>query len=201
MQRTTTKNESEPKKNGELGKADDPSKVKKMDIGLDTSARKAVTTTLNRVLANEAVLQTKTRKAHWDIVGPQFYSLHKLWDDQYERLNARIDELAERIRQLGGFPVATMAGWLEHATLVESPGNVMSPTEAVAKLLTDHELVIRTLRTFIDKSDEASDVGTADLLTRLIQDHEQMAWMLRAFIEGEAVHHKVDGRASIPDFA
>lgn len=177
------------------------SRPRRIDIGLDDSARAQVTASLNRLLSNEAVLLVKTRKAHWDIVGPQFYSLHKLWDEQYARLDGRMDAIAERIRQLGGFPVATMTGWLEHSLLMEAPGTVSSPTGAVAGLLSDHELVIRSLRRFIELSCAVTDVGTADLLTGVIQEHEQMAWTLRAFLEGDAVQHRIEPVMTIPEFA
>lgn len=186
----------EPVKEGE-----DRIAIKKPLIGLASIERKEVVHTLNRVLANEMILVTKIRKVHWDVSGPQFYALHKLLEEHYGVLDGRADELAERVRQLGAFPVATLAGFLEHAVLGETPGVLLSPTEAVEALLMDHELLIRTLRNFLSKSDLQFDFGTTDLYTRLLLDHERMAWMLRAFLEGESVRARPDARASIPDFA
>lgn len=159
-----------------------------IDIGVSKESRGAVAGVLDRLLSDQNVLLTKTRKAHWDVAGPQFYALHKLWDEHYVRMAERIDQVAERIRMLGHFPIATLSGWIESTSLKESPGRVLVVTEAVSALTRDHEHVIRSLRDAIHVvSDKHGDVGTADLLTQIIQDHEQMAWMLRAFIQGEAV--------------
>lgn len=197
-----------PDKNGTIGNAeeavktgDDRVAIKRPLIGLASIERKEVVHTLNRVLANEMILTTKIRKVHWDVAGPQFYALHKMLDEHYKILDGRADEIAERVRQLGAFPVATLSGFLEHAVIGETPGIVLNPTEAVEALLMDHELLIRTLRNFLSKSDLQFDYGTTDLYTRILLDHERMAWMLRAFIEGEGVRSRPDARTSIPDFA
>jgi starvation-inducible DNA-binding protein len=172
----------------EMRESETRSKLGAMNLGLLPEARIEVCSVLNRVLSDSSVLLAKTRKAHWDIVGPQFYSLHKLWDEQYERISERVDQIAERIRMLGGYPIGTMAGWLELATLREAPGRVSTASNAVTELVLDHELVVRTLREQVEQvDDEYGDIGTADFLTDVLQDHEQMAWMLRSFLQGEAV--------------
>lgn len=172
-------------------------------LGLDGGTRMQAVAILNRVLSNTALLQQKTRKAHWDVVGPQFYSLHKLWDAHYQRLNARVDEIAERVRQLGGYPIGTASGWVQNASLHENPGRVSSATDAVIELMIDHEQIVRSLRTDIGKlQDELRDYGTADFLTGLLRDHEEMAWMLRSFVQGEAV--EADGEiahGAVPQLA
>jgi starvation-inducible DNA-binding protein len=172
-------------------------------LGLDGGTRMQAVAVLNRVLSNTALLQQKTRKAHWDVVGPQFYSLHKLWDSHYQRLNVRVDQIAERVRQLGGYPIGTASGWVQNASIHENPGRVSSATDAVIELMIDHEQVVRSLRTDIAKvQDEMRDFGTADFLTDLLRDHEEMAWMLRSFVQGEAV--EADGEiahGAVPQLA
>jgi starvation-inducible DNA-binding protein len=158
------------------------------NIGLSDAELEGSIKVLNRALANASLLGVKTKKFHWDVVGPQFMTLHELWDDQYEKLAAYQDEIAERVRTLGGFPLGTLAGFLRHTTLEEYPGDVPSATEAIAKLLHDHEHVVRDLRDGIDECEEAhGDKGTADFLTGMMQEHEKMAWMLRSFLQGESV--------------
>lgn len=143
---------------------------------------------LNRALSNVSLLTVKTKKSHWDVVGPQFMSLHKLWDDHYETLARFQDEIAERIRTLGGFPVGTLAGFLREATLTEQPGDIPNATNAVSALLGDHEHIVRDLRQAIDAcDDDFNDKGSADFLTGLMEEHEKMAWMLRSFLQGEGV--------------
>src|SRR4249920_56622 len=93
-------------------------------LGLGPVELAGVIGRLNRALSNVSLLVVKTKKSHWDVVGPQFMTLHKLWDDQYETLARFQDEIAERIRTLGGFPVGTLAGFLREATLAEQPGDI-----------------------------------------------------------------------------
>jgi starvation-inducible DNA-binding protein len=159
-----------------------------INIGLTDQQRNGVIDLLNHDLADAYLLLVKTKKHHWDVIGPQFRTLHQLWEEQYTALTESIDACAERIRTLGGYPVGTMEGFLELASLKEQSGTVPSATDMVMSLVDDHEQVIRNLRQHIDTcSEDFHDEGTADFLTSLMEQHEQMAWMLRSFIEGEAV--------------
>lgn len=162
--------------------------MRKLNIGLTEEQLKGVSELLNHDLADAYLLLIKTKKYHWDVVGPQFRSLHQLWEEQYETLTANIDAMAERIRTLGHYPVGTAEGFLKYASIKEDAGNVPAATQMVANLVNDHEQVIRNLRDHVDRSgDEFHDQGTADFLTGLMEQHEEMAWMLRSFIEGETV--------------
>jgi starvation-inducible DNA-binding protein len=157
-------------------------------LGLSDKSLKGSIDLLNKTLSNESILSIKTKKAHWDIVGPQFLTLHQLWDTHYEIVTTYVDEVAERVRMLGGVPIATAAGFLENTTLEEHPGEVASATKAVALLLADHEKIVRSLRTSVATlTGDLDDAGTADFLTGLLEGHEKMAWMLRSFLEGEGV--------------
>ena len=158
----------------------------RLNIGLSEEQLHNVIELLNRDLADLYLLLIKTKKFHWDVIGPQFRTLHELWEEHYEKLTINIDETAERIRSLGGYPLGTAAGFVEYSTLSEHPDDLPSANEMVARLVQDHEQVIRNLREDIDKCGEKyHDEGTADFLTRLMEQHEEMAWMLRSFLEGE----------------
>ena len=160
----------------------------KLNIGLTEEQLHGVIELLNRQLADFYLLLIKTKKYHWDVVGPQFRSLHTLWEEHYNALTINIDATAERVRALGGYPLGTAAGFLEHTSLKEHPLDLPSAYEMVARLVTDHEQIIRNLREDIDKcGDTFHDEGTADFFTGLMEQHEEMAWMLRSFIEGEGV--------------
>ncbi|AFY77335.1 MAG: DNA starvation/stationary phase protection protein [Hydrococcus sp. C42_A2020_068] len=158
----------------------------KLNIGLTEEQRQGVIGLLNIDLADFYLLLIKTKKYHWDVIGPQFRSLHELWEEQYETLTANIDRTAERIRALGGYPIGTAQGFLQHSTIQEQPGTLPTANDMVMSLVNDHEQIIRNLREHVDRcSDEFHDEGTADFLTGLMEEHEEMAWMLRSFIEGE----------------
>ena len=157
-----------------------------LNIGLTEEQRHGVIELLNRDLADQYLLIIKTKKYHWDVVGPQFRTLHTLWEEQYNTLTINLDATAERIRALGGYPLGTAAGFVQYSTIKEHPNDLPSANEMVSRLVQDHEQIIRNLRNDIDKcGDEFHDEGTADFLTGLMEQHEEMAWMLRSFIEGE----------------
>jgi starvation-inducible DNA-binding protein len=178
----------------------DPANV---NIGLSQEETRDSVRLLNEALANVSIATIKTKKFHWDVVGPQFRTLHALFDEQYETLGEYADKIAERVRMLGGFPLGTAAGFLETAEVQEEPGNVPNATVAVQRLLADHEQIVRALRRGIDAAqDECHDSGTADLFTEMLRGHEEMAWMLRSFIQGEAV--EADGKrhqSNVPAYA
>lgn len=157
-----------------------------LKIGLNDKERAASADILNRVLSDQQVLYTKTRKYHWNVTGRNFYSLHELLEKQYNALAEASDEVAERARSIGFPALGTMKEFLECATLKEQPGENPSSMQMVANLVADHEATIRNLREFVEKASEAHDEGTADFLTGLMEAHEKMAWMLRAFLEDES---------------
>lgn len=169
--------------------------MRPLNIGLSEEQRQGVTDLLNRDLSDAYLLLIKTKKYHWDVVGPQFRSLHTLWQEHYEALTENIDALAERIRMLGGYPIGTAKGFLEYASISEDAGSLPNAYGMVENLVSDHEQVIRNLRDHIDQCGEKyHDQGTADFLTGLMEQHEEMAWMLRSFIEGQSIDP--DGRLS-----
>lgn len=151
-------------------------------IGLKESSRAEVLALLDRLLADEYVLYTKTRNFHWNVVGPRFSELHKFFESQYERLNGFVDEIAERSRALGGRSLGSMKEFLGKARLKESPAAALKAEAMLAELLADHEALIRSLRADVDRSVGEGDMGTADFLTGLMESHEKMAWMLRSFV-------------------
>jgi starvation-inducible DNA-binding protein len=162
--------------------------MRTINIGLTNEQRQGAINLLNQDLADSYLLLVKTKKYHWDVVGPQFMTLHKLWQEHYEALTLNVDVIAERVRTLGGYPVGTMEGFLKICSLKEHAGKVPTATGMVSQLLEDHEQIVRNLRKHIEQcSDEFKDDGTADFLTGLMEQHEQIAWMLRSFIEGEAI--------------
>ncbi len=155
----------------------------KPNIGISPKNLTLVNILLNTVLADAVVLYTKTRKFHWNVSGNSFMELHKLFENQYKKLEEAIDEIAERVNKLGFKTPGTMSEFLQTASLKESPGKYPAQTDMIKELLKDHESVIISLRKGIDDCDEKfSDKGTADFLTDLIREHETLAWTLRRYL-------------------
>ena len=154
------------------------------NLGLSGDQLKRVIEQLNPLLADEHVFYAKLRNYHWNVTGPNFHSLHALFEEQYGAVQEMVDEVAERIRSLGGRPVATLKEFLQHTQLSEQPGEHPPAQEMCKRLLADHESIIQRMRKAIAVCEEQGDEGTADMLTGFMEDHTKMAWMLRSLVEG-----------------
>lgn len=152
--------------------------------GLTEQIRAKIANRLNILLANEFVLYIKTLNYHWNVQGPVFGPLHKLFNDQYKELLDIIDELAERIRALDMHAFGTMKEYIKNATIEEEkPNQYPVPTQMIAHLVHDHDAIITQLRKDIEFTDKHDDTGTNNFLSELIEKHEKIAWMLRAHLQ------------------
>ncbi|MFT3676645.1 MAG: DNA starvation/stationary phase protection protein [Chitinophagaceae bacterium] len=152
-------------------------------IGIKAENLKQVAHILSGILADEFVLYTKTRNAHWNVEGPDFHDKHKFFEGQYEQLEDIVDDVAERIRVLGHYAPATLKAYLELTHLSEKSGSPNSSIGFINELLDDHESIIERMREHINQfANEYQDLGTSDFITGLMETHEKMAWMLRAHL-------------------
>jgi starvation-inducible DNA-binding protein len=146
--------------------------------GLEREDCKGLAELLEKALADTYVLYAKTQGVHWNIIGPMFYGVHKLTQEQYEDMAESIDEIAERIRALGYLAPTKLSHLIQIADVQEVEDvNSALMVEMLAK---DHQRVATSLREAVQEADKLDDVFTADLLTARIGKHEQYAWMLRA---------------------
>lgn len=155
----------------------------KPTLGIPDHDVEEIVTLLNILLADEYVLYTKTRNAHWNVNGPNFFELHKLFEMQYEILDKMIDEIAERVRSLGHYALGSLKDFLSVTHMEIEKHDFSNPTQIIQTLVNDHETIIRIIRNdIIPISDKYKDLGTADFVTGLMEQHEKMAWMLRSSI-------------------
>jgi starvation-inducible DNA-binding protein len=153
-------------------------------IGISAKNSAAVAADLSKILADEFVLYTKTRNAHWNVTGPDFYAQHKFFEDQYEILDEVMDNVAERIRSIGHFAPATLKNYLQLTHLSELTREKNDSKGFIKELLEDHNTIITHLRGRIKPfADDFQDTGTSDFITSLMETHEKMAWMLRSHLE------------------
>ncbi len=138
----------------------------------------AVMAALDQQIASAAVLSVKYKKFHWYISGPFFKSLHDLFDVHYEQLVEIIDDLAERSRAIGGYPVGTLREFLELSLVTDADGTMFSPLEMVEMLHADTDKIIDTLHDHIELATKDNDPGTADILTSTVQVYQKQAWFL-----------------------
>ncbi len=151
----------------------------KVDTGITTAKRKQVAQTLSEALADSFTLYLKTIGVHWNVVGPEFYSVHKLTEVQYGDLDAACDAIAERIRALGHPAPAAFDDFAKLSAL-KSNAIPKIASDMLDALIADNEAVAKRMREFVAVADEADDVFTADMLTARIGKHEENAWMLRS---------------------
>ncbi len=155
----------------------------KANIGISEEHLQQVALELNKALADLVVLYTKTRNYHWNVEGSSFMELHKFYEEQYDKLEEAIDEVAERIRSLGHYAEGRMADFLKLTSLLEQE-YTNEPKAQLTNLLNDHETIIRNLRRLVDEFDvKYKDKGTSDFVTGLMEDHEKMAWMIRSYLK------------------
>ena len=152
-----------------------------IDTGISRENLKKIANILNDDLADEYVLLTKTRNYHWNVEDPRFNDLHKFFEEQYELLSASVDELAERVRAVGGKTRATLKEFINSSEIKEDIGSFPDADTMLGNLLSDHETIIKTLKN-IKECQDLEDEGTANFLTDKMEEHEKMAWMLRSFI-------------------
>lgn len=155
----------------------------KINIGISEKNLSGSVDLLSCALACETILYLKTRKAHWNVAGPSFMELHKLFQEQYSQVESAIDEIAERIGKLGHPTIGTTMEFTKLSKIKEHPGKYLAAKETIKELLGDHETMIITLRSYIETAaDKNKDSGTADFLTGLMEQHETMAWILRRYL-------------------
>jgi len=131
-------------------------------------------------MADEYIL-TQTRDYQWNVEDPRFNDLHKFFEEQYEIIDAAIDEIAERVRALGSKTRATLKEFI-NSSQIQDLGAFPNADTMLSNLLTDHETIIKTLRKNIKECQELNDEGTTNFLTDKMEQHEKMAWMLRSFM-------------------
>jgi starvation-inducible DNA-binding protein len=155
----------------------------KTNIGIKQENISKIVDVLTKILADEFVLYTKTKRAHWNVEGPDFYNKHLFFEQQYDAIDEIVDTVAERIRSLGHYTPATLKDFLALTHLTEELKEKNDSNGFIKELLLDHESIIIYLRENINSiANELQDAGTSDFITGLVENHEKMAWMLRAHL-------------------
>ncbi len=142
----------------------------------------ALTDGLSRLLANTYTLYLKAQNFHWNVTGPHFHSLHRMFEEIYTSLAEAVDLIAERIRSLGQKAPASFSEFSKLASIHEEIGHP-SATDMVKRLLEDHEKMIALIATLFPIAQDTKDEATLDLLINRTEEHEKTAWMLRSTLE------------------
>jgi starvation-inducible DNA-binding protein len=154
---------------------------------LDADVRRQVSELLNQRLADCIDLQTQCKQAHWNIKGPNFIALHKLFDEVNEDVEDYIDLIAERVVQLGGMAMGTARMVAERTALMEYPATIQSGPEHAAALSDVLAQFGRTVRMGIEEMVDLKDADSADILTEISRGTDKWLWMVEAHLHGEPV--------------
>ena len=150
-----------------------------------SNAKKASINILQGCLVDSVDLYNATRQAHWNVKGPHFGELHRLFEEFYNALHQSSDDLAERLVQLGGTANGTTQVLANQTRLEAYPTDLYAGMDHVRALADRYAQVAKTLREGIDETDEAGDADTADLLTEQSRAVDKMLWMLEAHLPAD----------------
>jgi starvation-inducible DNA-binding protein len=151
---------------------------------LPEASRLEAITLLNQRLAECIDLQTQCKQAHWNVKGPTFIALHKLFDEINEDVEEYVDLIAERVVQLGGIAEGTVGVVADRSTLVDYPLALSTGAEHVAALSDALAAFGRTARVGIEEMNELEDAGSADILTEISRGVDKWLWFVEAHQQG-----------------
>lgn len=151
-------------------------------IGIETHQADLLVEKLNDLLANYMIFYQNTRGLHWNIKGEKFFELHVKFEELYNILLVKVDEIAERVLTLGGVPLHTFGDYSQCSS-IQSVKNVSVAGEAVKSLLDAFQIVILKQRELLDLSSEANDEGTNALMSDYIREQEKLVWMYSAYLK------------------
>ena len=151
-------------------------------IGLDADKARHLVTELNDLLANYQILYQNVRGFHWNIKGEKFFELHLKFEELYDDLILKIDEVAERILTLAGQPDHAYSTYLQKSEVKEVE-NLSEGKVAVGSILAALGILLQKQRSLLDLSGDASDEGTNALMSDYIREQEKLVWMYSAFLD------------------
>ncbi|MBE0369904.1 Dps family protein [Pseudoalteromonas aurantia] len=150
-------------------------------IGLDNQKSQALVASLNTLLSSYQIQYMNARGFHWNIKGRNFFELHLKFEEIYNLLLEKVDEIAERILTIEGQPLHVFSDYLEQSQIREAKG-ISDGTQALENLLTGFTTLIGMQRIILAEAGEAEDEGTAALMSDYIKEQEKLVWMLKAYL-------------------
>jgi len=151
-------------------------------IGLETKKAGELAEKLNALLANYSIFYQNTRGYHWNIKGEKFFELHMKFEELYNDLFIKIDEVAERILTLGYTPKHNYSDYKKNSKVIES-NEVSNGIKAVKEIIESFKVIIMIQRDLLNLSADAGDEGTNALMSDYIRAQEKLVWMYSAFVK------------------
>src|SRR5271170_8492806 len=145
---------------------------------LKSNAVKDLTGALNALLADVFGLYLKTKNFHWHVSGPHFRDYHLMLDEQSDQIFATTDDIAERVRKIGGTTVRSIGHIGRLQRIKDNDADFVTPMDMLAELREDNKQLLASMRETHDLCDEHGDVATASLLENWIDEAERRIWFL-----------------------
>src|SRR5271155_5658471 len=146
------------------------------DLGAEASAD--IAGGMNAILADVFALYLKTKNFHWHMSGPHFRDYHLLLDEQADQIFATTDDIAERVRKIGGTTIRSIGHIDRLKRVLDNDADYVTPLDMLAELRDDNKQLTARLRETHDLCDEHGDVATASLLENWIDEAERRSWFL-----------------------
>ena len=146
------------------------------DIG--SNASRDIAGALTTLLADMFALYVKTKNFHWHVSGPHFYGLHLMFDEQAAQILGTTDDLAERVRKIGGTTLRSTGHITRLQRVPDNDADYVTPLDMVAELREDNLQLVVNMRETHELCDEHNDVATASLLENWIDEAEKRIWFL-----------------------
>jgi starvation-inducible DNA-binding protein len=145
---------------------------------LGDNARRDITGALNALLADVFALYLKTKNFHWHVSGPHFRGFHLMFDEQAGQLVAMTDEIAERVRKVGGITLHSIGNIARLQRIPDNDADYVDPLDMLGELREDNRALLASMREAHELCDEANDVATASKLEEWIDQAEKRIWFL-----------------------
>jgi starvation-inducible DNA-binding protein len=146
------------------------------ELGAD--AVKNITGALNALLADVFALYIKTKNFHWHMSGPHFRDYHLLLDEHADQIFAMTDDIAERVRKIGGITIRSIGHVARLQRISDNDAEYVDPLDMLAELREDNRALVASMREAHDLCDEENDVATTSLLEVWIDQTERRIWFL-----------------------
>jgi len=152
------------------------------NIGLDPAKSGELAEQLNLLLANYQLFYINARGFHWNITGSNFFELHAKFEELYNNLLVKVDEIAERILTLGHVPLHSFADYLNTATIQQAV-NISDGKEAIQNVVNAFRDLLVVQRRLLSLASDTNDEGTSALMSDYIREQEKAVWMYSAYLK------------------
>ncbi|HVV40421.1 MAG TPA: DNA starvation/stationary phase protection protein [Nitrobacter sp.] len=166
-----TKAKSSPSHQKVAPELDTPSAISQEGIDKISAA-------MNAVLADTFALYLKTKNFHWHISGRHFRDYHLMLDEQSEQIFAATDDIAERVRKIGGTTLRSIGQIARLQTIADNDETYVPPREMLRELMNDNKTLVAAMKTAHDVADKYEDVATTSVLENFIDEAERRTWFL-----------------------